>query len=207
MNARDELQELWIGQPSRGNAHAGELLVLVQRKTRRFDLMIITRNLIESAAALFVAVFFGRYALVRAENPLERTGSVIVAAGACWIILYLLRHSQGLSALDPSQDLTSYTAALLARYDHQIHILRSARYWYLLPLYVGLLVINAGIISGRAHPWTMGWRDVAGPASYTAVFAVVWWLNEVYGVGKLRRERANLLAITARTTDLSAKAQ
>jgi hypothetical protein len=30
-------------------------------------------------------------------------------------------------------------------------------------------------------------------AIYTAVFGGVWWLNETYAVGKLRRERARLL--------------
>lgn len=35
------------------------------------------------------------------------------------------------------------------------------------------------------------------PMIYTAVFAAVWWLNETYSVGRLRQERAKLLAMTA----------
>jgi hypothetical protein len=201
------LRELWTSQPTRGATDLGELLALVQARTGRFDRMIIMRNLIECAAALSVAVFFAHYALVRAQNAVSRLGGWLVAAGAIWIISYVVRHGQGPATLDPSQDVSSYTSALRARYDHQIRLLKSVKYWYLLPLYVGLSVANAGALLERRHPWAFDWRDLAGPVFYTAVFAVVWWLNEIYAVGRLERERARLLSITARTTDLSGRAE
>jgi hypothetical protein len=33
------------------------------------------------------------------------------------------------------------------------------------------------------------------PTVYTAAVVAVWWLNEVYSVGRLREQRAKLLAV------------
>jgi hypothetical protein len=44
-------------------------------------------------------------------------------------------------------------------------------------------------IAGRKPAWP----QLVAAAVYTAVFGTVWWLNEVYAVGKLRRQRARLL--------------
>ena len=90
----------------------------------------------------------------------------------------------------------SYTRALVERYDHQIRLLKSVKYWYLLPMYVGLLIISAGVLQQRAKGGNLGWWDFAGPVFYTAFFAAVWWLNEVSAVRRLRKLRARLLSIT-----------
>jgi hypothetical protein len=59
----------------------------------------------------------------------------------------------------------------------------------------------------RGRRGTLSWPDLTGPALYTAVFAIVWWLNEVHAVGRLQGERARLLSITATTGDLSGKTE
>jgi hypothetical protein len=204
MSLDDDLRELWVGEPDHGASGAAEeLLDLVRRKSARFERMLVTRNLVECLAAVLVAAFFARYALSGAPNVVARIGAFIAAGSAVVIIVHLVRHGRSPAPLDPGQDLATYTAAMLAQYDHQIRLLKSAKYWYLLPMYVGLLVASAGNFVERARLGLFGWRDLGGPAIYTIVFGAVWWLNEIAGVRRLRCERSRLVSVTGVGTDLS----
>ena len=193
MNHQDDLSELWKSQPSRSGGIKGEdMLALVQKKLRRFDRTVTVRNWLECVAGIAVVVFF-LWTAARVPDPVVKIGSLVVAAGAAWIVFYVVRYGNSSETVDPSQDLTSYTRALAARYDHQIRLLKSVKYWYLLPIYIGLLIATAGLFLERAKAGTLGWRDLWGPAIYTALFAAIWWLNEGLSVRRLRREREALL--------------
>src|SRR5215813_1167572 len=134
MNGPDELRELWCSQTSSKTTRGENILVFVKRKTNHFDRIIVVRNWMECIAAGVVMAIFGSFAF-RADNTLVRAGAVMIAASAAWIIFYLFRYGRGPSKVDPSLDLTGYTKALLNRYDRQIRLLKSAKYWYLLPPY------------------------------------------------------------------------
>ena len=196
MTDRDDLRDLWTGEAVRSATRPGDLLAIVQRKSRRFDRMIGVRNLTECVAAALVAVLFARGALVGATNDLSRAGNWMVVAGAIWVAYYVVRYRRGPATPDPSQDLATYVAALTARYDHQIRLLRTVKYWYLLPLYAGLLVATAGGFLERGRAGTLGIQHLLEPLIYTAVFVLVWWLNEAMGVGRLKDERARLISMT-----------
>lgn len=195
MNGGDELRDLWSSQPPFGNTKGEEIMALVQRKTKRFERMIMIRNWTECLAAAVVTVAFSVLAILTGD-ALTRTGAVIVAASAAWIIYYISRHRKANLSVDPSQNLTGYTQALLKHYDHQIKLLRSAKYWYLLPMYIGLLVISAGGLLARTRTVGLSWHDLGGPGFYTAIFAAIWWLNEVNTVKRLRKQRDRLLSMT-----------
>jgi len=90
--------------------------------------------------------------------------------------------------------LGGYQRSLAEKYDHQIRLLRSVKFWYLAPMYVGLLTMTAGLLKERAASGTLKWLDALGAVVYTVVFAAIWWLNEVYGVRKLERMSAKLIA-------------
>jgi hypothetical protein len=204
MNGHDELRDLWSCEPPSGETKGEDIMAMVQRKTRAFDRMIAVRNLTECAAAGLVMVFFA-YIAFRAGDALTRAGAIVVAAGGAWIIFYLLRYGTASAGVDPSRDSAGYARALLERYDRQIRLLKSVKYWYLLPMYAGLLIMSAGGLLRNTKSGILGWRDFAGPAFYTAVFAFVWWLNEVHGVRLLRRQRARLLEITGESDILGSE--
>lgn len=196
MNGQDELHDLWCSQPSLETGRGEDTLRFVQGRTNRFDRAMAVRNWLECiAAGVFVAMF--GFSALRAGDALTRAGSFVIAAGAAWIIFYLLRYGRGPRDVDPSIDLRGYAQALVNRYDYQIKLLKSVKYWYLLPLYLGLLLGTLGTLRGKARTGALGWSDMIPPMIYTAVFAAVWWLNETYSVGRLRQERAKPLAMTA----------
>lgn len=196
MNQQDELHDLWCSQPSLKTVKGCDMLALVERKTRGFDRAIIVRNWIECLASVFVIVCFSYFAF-KAHNTLVRAGCLMIAASAAWIIFYLFRYGKGPSTVDPSLDLIGYTQALVERYNHQIRLLKSVKYWYLLPPYVGLMVAAAGVFEERAKAGILSWPDWIWPAVFTAFYAAVWWLNEVYSVNRLQNERGRLLVMTA----------
>lgn len=195
MNGQDELRELWCSQPSSKSAKGEDMLALVQRKTRSFDRMIAVRNWMECLASAVVAASFAYFAL-KTQNMFVRTGCLAIAAGTAWIIFFLIRYGQVLSGVDPSLNLTGHTQALAQRYDYQIRLLKSVKYWYLLPPYLGLVLATVGVFQDRAKAGILRWFDLFWPLLYTALYAAVWWLNEVYSVGRLRNERSRLLSIT-----------
>jgi len=194
MNGRDELRELWSSQPP-CEKKGEDIVVIVQKKIRHFDGAIAVRNLVECIAAGIVVLCFG-WLGVRTHDALMRAGFLVIAAGGAWIIYYLIRYGNTSVSVDPSQTLVDYTRALVERYDHQIRLLKSVKYWYLLPPYVGLLITSAALFLERRKTASLSWHDLAFPTFYTAVYAAVWWLNEVYSVGRLRKQRARLLSMT-----------
>ena len=195
MNGQDELLELWCSQPPLRAAKGENMLAFVRRKTSGFDRIIAVRNWMESIAGGAVGACFAFFAF-KAHNPLLRAGCLIIAAGMVWIIFYILRYGKGPSPVDPSLNLMGYTQALAERYDYQIRLLKSVKYWYLLPPYLGLVLGTAGVFQERAKAGILSWFDLTGPVLYTAVFVAVWCLNEVYSVRRLQEERRRLLAMT-----------
>ncbi len=195
MNDKDELHDLWLSQPQSSNTKGNDMLEMVQTKLKKFDRMVAWRNRIECIAAAAVALFFTWRAL-RAPNAIMKTGCMVVVGGAAWIVFYMLRHGSTGTTIDPSANLANYTQALVARYDRQIRLLRSVKYWYLLPMYVGLLILSVGMSVQRAQLGAPAWVDLIAPALCTVVFGVIWWINEVPAVRRLTKERAQVLSIT-----------
>ncbi|HLY19319.1 MAG TPA: hypothetical protein VKR61_18965 [Bryobacteraceae bacterium] len=160
-------------------------------RVNRFDRTVKVRNWTECGAAVLLAALFTLGA-VKSPNDLMRAGNLIVAASGLWIIFYILRFGRSNQVPMPDQTLAGFRQALLRKYEQQIKVLKNVKYWYLLPPYMGLLVLTGGIMQARsaARP---GWPELLSIVLVTVVFAVIWWINEGVALGRLRRERARLL--------------
>jgi len=192
MADRDEFGQLWCSQAAGPQVKGEDMLAMAMRKARQFDRTIKIRNAVECAAAAVVAVFFGLEALW-SPNGLLRAGNLVVAASGLWIIFCMLRYGREARDPAPDQSLAGFRQALLRKYEHQIRLLKSVKYWYLLPPYAGLMLVSAGILRESAAKGRAAWSALIVAAVCTAVFAGVWWLNEVHGVRWLNRQRAQLL--------------
>jgi hypothetical protein len=191
----NELHDLWQSQPQSNNTKGNDMLEMVQKKLKKFDRMIAWRNRIECIAAAAVAIFLTWTAL-HVPNAVMKVGCMVVVGGAAWIVFYMLRYGSTGAAIDPNTSLANYTQALVGRYDRQIRLLKSVKYWYLLPMYVGLLILSVGMSMQRAQLGAPAWLDLIAPAICTVVFGVIWWINEVPAVRRLTKERAQVLSIT-----------
>jgi hypothetical protein len=186
MNKPDDLDSLWKAQPLDTGMRGEEMRGIVLKKIACFDRAIRRRNRAEIVAAVVVSASFAYFAWLQ-RNGIERLGSIIIAASALWIIYYIWRFGSEPGDPDPDQSAASYRRALALKYQHQIRLLRNVKFWYLLPMYVGLLISSAGLLTEHAKNGVLSWTDAIGPLVYTVFFAAVWWLNEVYTIRKLRR--------------------
>jgi hypothetical protein len=174
-----DLMRMWQASTLSGTTDSLELARNIAARVERLDRKVFRRNVREYAAGAVVTAWLLWQSLDPSRRPLAIAGMVAVAV----VMIYLWRSHRSIPPLDPAADVKSYHAALLDRYDHQIRLLRRVKYWYMLPLYLWMVLV------GVAVPWP----NAAGPAAYflfiTLFAAFIVWLNEGYGVRKLREAR------------------
>jgi len=148
----------------------------------RFDQTLFWRNAREYAAGIvLLVVFLGQLAIGD-----DRIGALVGIGSVGFVLGYLWWKHRGLQPLDPAADAIAYKAALLARVDDQIRLLRSVTYWYLLPL-------SLPSLWQAAHVWDKSpWAAALSLAVVGALFGFLRWLNVTAGVGALLATRANV---------------
>jgi O-antigen ligase len=181
----DELRDTWVSDSGEKRTDMRELIEQLEKKSRGFDRLVSRRDLRECLAGAAVAVLFLWFA-ARATNPVERAAHLWLAACGVWIVFFLLRYSRMSRKPAPEQTLEAYRQALVEKYDRQIRLLKNVKYWYILPLWLGQMLLCVDCLR-RPHGVMTG---LLVAALVTLVNAALWWLNEVAGVGYLRRQRA-----------------
>jgi uncharacterized protein involved in response to NO len=193
----DKLSNLWRSEASSSSISSQqkekegeEMLTMVIERTRKFDRRILLRNVREIVGAFIVTAVFAWFGW-KAPSGLEKIGDAIVAASGVWIAYYIVRFGGGPKALDRGLNLNAYGQLLRENYEQQTRLARTVKYWYLLPMYAGLLVANLGFWL-RMHGTGQSARPaLVSMAIVTVAFGFVWILNEVYSVRcleKLKRE-------------------
>jgi hypothetical protein len=192
----DDFRQIWNSQATSKELKGGdEMLATVIERTRNLDRKIAIRNTRECIAGALVAGIFAWQAW-NAPSPLERLGMVIVALSGVWVAYYLLRHGGGPRRLDPGAKLTAYGDLLRESYDQQIRLLRSVKYWGILPAYAGILIADIGTRMRWAGEGKNPWTDFTRIAIVTAVFGAYWFVNETYSVPRLQRLKNTLPSLS-----------
>jgi hypothetical protein len=186
----DELRQLWQSGPGNGGVNQRELLHQLEQRTRRFDRTIWFRDLRETAAGLLITVVYLWFAL-HAGSMLERVADLWLAACGVWIASFLLRYSRLSRKPAPEQTLAVYRRELVERYDRQIRLSKSVKYWYVLPLWAGLMLSEAAHLMNGLDKT----RILIVVVFVTLCSAGVWWLNEGPGIRYLERKRRELTAL------------
>lgn len=183
----DELGKLWQSVPVGGITDPGALLSQLQIRAQLFDRTIRNRDWREYIGGAAVAVVF-LWMSLRAKSPLDFAADVWLAACGVWVILYLRRYSRASANPAPEQTLAAYRGMMLERYDRQIRLARSAKYWYILPFWMGLMLSAVELL------WRTGdtVRFAILVVFVTVINAALWWANDVAAVRYLRRQRSQL---------------
>ena len=182
----EDWARMWQGR--RVSEHDPERVArTIMAQVWRFDQTLFWRNAREYAAGIaLLVVFVGQ--LFMGD---DRVGALVGIASVGFVLGYLWWKHRGLHPLDPASDAIAYKAALLARVDDQIRLLRSVTYWYLLPLSLPTLWQAVGV-------WDKSpWAAVVSMAVVGALFTFLRWLNVTAGVGALLATRANVESMSA----------
>ena len=181
----DEWARMWQGRMASGE-DPERVARRIMAQVWRFDHTVFWRNAREYAAGIvLLVVFLGQLAVGG-----DRIGALVGIGSVAFVLGYLWWHHRGLQPLDPAADAVSYKAALLARLDDQIRLLRGVTYWYLLPL-------SLPTLWQAARVWDKSpWAAVVSLAVVAVLFAFLRWLNLTAGVGALRATRANVVSMS-----------
>ena len=187
MNER-ELKEIWMSQSMSITFDHSELITEIRGRTSKLDRRVRFRNWLEWGAAAVVVVMFSAGAFV--SGGFIRAGCLVGVAAALWVSYFIKRYGSAAPDPDPQMSLGEYREALLEKYDRQIRLLKGVKFWYVLPLYASMMLIFVGgVLEASKSRGYLEWWDLRFVAVATLFSAFVWWLNEGYGVRKLRRER------------------
>jgi len=149
----------------------------------RFDRRVRRRNAREYVACI-ILVIWSVVGLVQGKPA-----AILLGAAALGVTGYRWWRHRHNRLPDAGSDARTYHAALIKRYDDQIALMSSAKYWYAMPLY--LPVIGVTWARWDADPQ----RAALLFATATAGFVLMWWLNERFGVRKLKERRARAAAM------------
>jgi hypothetical protein len=189
MTPSDELRQLWQSDINEA-MNQRELLRELERRRRNFDRANRRRDLQEIVASLVIIVVYLWFA-AGAVTTFERVADVWLAACGVWIIFYMRRYAKLSRKPVPEQTLGAYREALVERYNRQIRLSKSVKYWYILPLWVGLLLFA---LADRVHGGK-NIKFVLVMIFVTAANGLVWWLNEGPGIRCLERKRQELATL------------
>lgn len=185
MTQDDELMQLWQQGVSSTPDGAEVARLAARASMRRFDRLIVRRNVIESLAAAGVLAFFGWNIAIGHD----RVASTLSFACVSFVVAYLGWRHRHAVALDPAANAEAYHAALIAGLDRQIDLLRTAWYWYLLPLYVPPVLQGVSLWE-KSRAATLVWM-----ALVTAFYVGLGVLNARVVVKRLMTERTQLEAL------------
>lgn len=169
----DDFQDLWQSQPPE-QFHIA--LADVRERALKFQRRVRFRNMREYLASVLVLIIFTWMAFT-APDPIRRAGSILIVAGALYIVWHLYRW--GSSREVPGDCLAFHRREL----ERQRDLLQNIWRWYLGPMIPGLFVVMLAGFHGKAstaHTW------------FVIVYMILCALF-FYGVGRLNQRAARRL--------------
>lgn len=159
----------------------------LQSKYKSFYADISLRNRIEILAAITIALFFLIIPLAaKSISLLQLLLSFEVSFSAFFIVYYIRKNGQ-IDKEEPLNNRQDYILFFLKNIDTQLKLLRSARWWYVLPMTAGLvglqLVKVVTLMASKSAPQ----EPIVVIAVICCVSLMVIFLNEVYAVNKLNK--------------------
>ena len=164
----------------------------VRKGANRFYRYIKWRNAVEYVACVIVVGGFGTY-IFTLPHVLQKIGSMLVILAVFYVAWQLHRRA---SAVPPeaagTMPLLLFARAQMVR---QRDALRSIFGWYIAPFLPGMAVFMTGTLLEKRAGAGLGAIDAIGSVVLLAVFAGVWWLNQL-AARKLQRHIGEIDVLT-----------
>ncbi len=142
----DELQKTWQkdASDSKLTIDSNILLREVKRNRESFASIILSRDVREISAGIFVVLCFWGFAGFFLYHGLKLVAwtSALSTIFYLWVILFFIidRAIQRKKRSAPCESLMEYAEDSLVQVNHQIWLLKNMFWWYLLPPAIGLVI-------------------------------------------------------------------
>lgn len=177
-----ELKKLWQQQPLREPApSAAQLISAMHNKTTLFRRCLDARDLRELVACVIVIIVFGCFAyFLHANQQISRLGDWIVIGSTIFIAWKLVHTRRITPAAPPGATIVESLRAELNSVRAQSQLLGSVLWWYLLPGFIGLLVMTWGglPINDPVNLWVMIPANIIVTLFFIAVDVFIYRLNQ-----------------------------
>jgi len=152
----------------------------------KFDNRLSMSNALEISAGIFVIIVFLFYAYLFKSKPvLLPLGSVLIAGGGLYIIVYILRNRMRKGEIPSKDEKLEYFKYWIHWYENTYKLGRNIFWWYLLPLIPGFIAFTIGMAQ-LSHGRSLQTLTKVGSAALI-LGGGVFWLNRYYASKKLQR--------------------
>ena len=173
----DDLKQVWQSQQGMSQEFFDQIGEKVRESTTLLQSTILRRDVTETIAAIVVVAFFSP-GLVTAKNWVDWSGFAIVVLAGITIPFVLWWGRKRSVKTVSSANFCDFVDIEIDYLRRQVRLLRMVTWWYLLPLYVGIVLITVGL----ADPFRGSLVELIFFTVYmaicTALFIYIWWLNQ-----------------------------
>ncbi len=145
----EDIKREWRNEMDRSisSSDLENLLDSVQRRYGGMERSIHGRDVREILAAVFVVGAFAAMWPLYRSSPVAILGVALICLGAAFIV-YVLLAARKPEPLSFHASVLDFSRSRLAWLDGQIRLLRTVAWWYVAPMFAGLLLLNWGIARG-----------------------------------------------------------
>jgi len=176
----DELKKLWQQQPLREPSISAEQLVsAMQRKTSQLRRILDARDLREVSVCAAMMIVFASFAFYE-RAPVSRLGDWIVIGSLIFICWKLVHTRRTTPPAPPGATTVESLRAELTAVRAQSRLLESVLWWYLLPPFIGLVVMTWGRLPTNNLANLLGGvlASMLVTLFFIAVYGFIYWLNQ-----------------------------
>jgi uncharacterized membrane protein YfcA len=173
----EEIKKYWRMSADHEEIHINQstLIMNLTNEIRDIDRKVRGRDMLELAAAAVVAIFFSvRFYLT--TNIQTKVGCGILVLGCIITACKLLAAHNRRTGKQEDQSARTYLIHARKKVQNQIKLLNSVLYWYLLPLYLGLVIDTTATTGGR-------WFGIVFIPFLTYLYYKIYQLNNKAALG------------------------
>ena len=169
-------KKTWQSQSGISQQRFGQIGSKVRSSTELLQATIFRRDMLETLASVVVVAGFSP-GLFLAKNWVAWSGFAIeMIAGSTipFVLWWARKRSLATVSAANFRDFVNIEIDYLSR---QVLLLRMVTWWYLLPIYIGIVLILAGLTDLRFLLFELIFLTVY-LAFCTGLFIYIWWLNQ-----------------------------